>query len=180
MKGLAIKERDTFSPIVRAHQGAVRTFLLRLTRNDALADDLAQLTFIRAFNHRHKLLNQQSVKPWLFQIAYRIFLDDYRKEQRRKELTAEPEDSVQNSNSGLSMDINAAMNALSLDCRAAVMLNLAYGFSHDECAKTLEMPLGTVKSHVKRGKEKLKHFLKAYASVELKTCRYLIKTIPNS
>ena len=137
-----------------------------MTRDESLADDLAQMTFIKAYNNRHKLLDRSATKSWLFQIAYRIFLDHYRKEKRRWELTPELEDEMTHPNSGLAMDITTAMNRLKPDCRAAVMLNLAYGFSHEECARTLNMPLGTIKSHIKRGKDQLKHFLKAYESVE--------------
>ena len=59
-----------------------------------MADDLAQMTFIKAYNNRHKLLDRSATKSWLFQIAYRIFLDHYRKEKRRWELTPELEDEM--------------------------------------------------------------------------------------
>lgn len=63
---------------------------------------------------------------------------------------------------GMKMDIEQAMNRLSPEQRAAVMLCLSYGFSHSEAGKALGQPLGTVKSHVARGKDKLRAFLSVY------------------
>ena len=54
------------------------------------------------------------------------------------------------------------MDALPPDCRAVVILCLAYGFSHSEAAHAMNMPLGTIKSHTARGKTKLRAFLSAY------------------
>jgi len=139
--------------------------LCRITRNHALADDLAQETFIKAFRNWATIQDQKAVKAWLFSIAYRAFLDHYRKEKRRKDLREEPEAPIVQATTGAAMDIEKAMNELPEDCRAAVMLNLAYGFSHDQVSKILNMPLGTVKSHVQRGKKRLRAFLNVYERV---------------
>lgn len=66
------------------------------------------------------------------------------------------------SDGGLSVDIERAMDTLPEDCRAVVILCLAYGFSHREAAKATKLPLGTVKSYCARGKSKLRAFLSAY------------------
>jgi len=107
----------------------------------------------------------KAIKAWLFSIAYRNFLDHFRKQKRRSELTPEFEDPIVAATTGASMDINKAMEELPDDCRAVVLLNLAYGYSHDQCANILEMPLGTVKSHVQRGKKRLRAFLNVYERV---------------
>ena len=151
--------------LVKTHQGQIRAFLRRLTRNAALADDLAQDTFLRAFQNMDKLEEAEKAKSWLFQIAYRIFLDHYRKAKRRQNLTDEnapPTDEPISAPDGLKMDIEQAMNSLSPEQRAAVMLCLSYGFSHAQAAKALGQPLGTIKSHVTRGKAKLRAFLCVY------------------
>jgi len=67
---------------------------------------------------------------------------------------------------GAAIDIENAMNSLSEDCRAAVMMNLVYGYTHTQVADILEMPLGTVKSHITRGKARLRDLLKSYESVK--------------
>ncbi len=109
--------------------------------------------------------DDRALKAWLFRIAYRAFLDHYRTEKRRQAI-AEPQIApIVLAPNGSKLDIARAMEELPEDCRAAIMLNLAYGFSHDQCAKILQMPLGTVKSHIKRGKDKLRGFLTVYESV---------------
>ena len=151
--------------LVKTHQGQIRAFLRRLTRNSALADDLAQDTFLRAFQNMSKIKDGEKTKSWLFQIAYRIFLDHIRKAKRRQNLAdanmPADEENI-SSPAGMKMDIEQAMNTLTPEQRAAVMLCLSYGFSHSEASKALGQPLGTIKSHVARGKGKLRAFLSVY------------------
>jgi len=152
---------------MRAHQGAIRAFLRRLTRETALADDLAQICFMKAYNQRNKLNESKAAKSWLFQIAYRSFVDHHRKEARRRGLAeSHIEDDVPAAPAGLKMDIEAAMNTLPTECRAVVILCLAHGMSHSEAAAATDLPLGTIKSHVSRGKDKLRAFLSAYEKVD--------------
>lgn len=152
---------------MRAHQGAIRAFLRRLTRETALADDLAQISFLKAYEQRGNLRDETAAKSWLFQIAYRSFVDHHRKEARRRGLAeGHVEDETPEAPAGLKMDIEAAMNNLPTECRAVVILALAHGMSHSEVAAATDLPLGTVKSHVSRGKAKLRTFLSAYEKVE--------------
>ena len=153
--------------MVRVHQGAIRGFLRRLTRETALADDLAQISFMKAYEQRNHLKDISAAKSWLFQIAYRSFVDHHRKEARRRGLVENHiEEDVPESPAGLKMDIEAAMNSLPTECRAVVILCLAHGMSHSEAAAATGLPLGTVKSHVSRGKDKLRTFLTAYEKVD--------------
>lgn len=135
-----------------------------MCRNHALADDLAQETFLRVFQKIDQLKEQTSEKAWIYQIGYRIFLDHVRKEKRRRDLgdAKMPETEVIFENTGVKMDVEQAMDSLPEAQRAAIMLCLAYGFSHSEAATALGQPLGTVKSHVNRGKKALRGFLTAY------------------
>lgn len=151
--------------LVKTHQGQIRAFLRRLTRNTALADDLAQDTFLRAFQNMGQVKDDTKTKSWLFQIAYRIFLDHVRKHKRRQNLAEDNmpvDDETADVPTGMKMDIEQAMNSLTPEQRAAVILCLSYGFSHSEAAKALNQPLGTVKSHVARGKDQLRAFLCVY------------------
>jgi len=159
------KHAQNCAALVKTHQGQIRAFLRRLCRNTALADDLAQDTFLRAFQNMDKVEDSAKTKSWLFQIAYRIFLDHIRKHKRRADLAQEnlPEpEPTPESPHGVKMDIEQAMNRLSPEQRAAIMLCLSYGFSNSEAAKALGQPLGTIKSHIARGKDKLRAFLCAY------------------
>ena len=126
---------------------------------------MAQEAFIKAHKHFPSLKDKDASRAWLFQIAYRSYADYARKEARRnhlKEVAAPHEDTISHTATGLQLDIERAMDALPPDCRAVVILCLAYGFSHSEAARAMNMPLGTIKSHTARGKTKLRAFLSAY------------------
>ncbi|MGJ8558702.1 MAG: RNA polymerase sigma factor [Litorimonas sp.] len=166
---LDLSKVNTFDPIVRAHQGAVRTFLRRLCRNSALADELAQETFLKAFRVADQLPNVENVKSWLLRIAYRRFLDHHRRETRRRDLRSLDLDGANSlppeaptSHHGTRLDIERAMNSLPPERRACAMLCLALGHSHADAAHITGLPLGTVKSHVSRAKTALQDLLRAY------------------
>ena len=150
--------------MLRTHQGAVRAFLRRISGDAAVADDLAQDTFLKAYRSIEQLSDVEKLRSWLFGIAYREFLNHTRKIKRRRHLSQrhiEPEPTAVPS--GQALDIERAMDSLSADCRAVVLLCLLHGFTQSEAAQATGIPLGTVKSHVTRGKEKLRAVLSAYA-----------------
>ena len=111
-----------------------------------------------------QLSEPEKLRSWLFGIAYREFLDHARKAKRRRRLslrTVPPEPVAVPS--GCALDIERAMDSLPPDCRAVVLLCLLHGLTQSEAALATGMPLGTVKSHVTRGKAKLRTVLSAYA-----------------
>lgn len=156
-----------FDTLLRAHQGVIRAFLRRLCRNDALADDLAQEAFLIAHQRLGDLRDPGAAKSWLFQITYNVYAGHARKHARRRELFeaqngAQIDESTPAPPVGMARDIAMAMDQLPSDVRACVLMCLSYGMSHGEAAKASGLPLGTVKSHIKRGSEKLRAFLHAY------------------
>lgn len=149
-----------FGRLVDAHQQALRAFLRRLSGNWAQADDLAQEVFIVSWRQIGQFRTGKVLRPWLFGIAYRQFLmarrTDARRRRRDAMVAGDPEasaDSVLTTDARL--DLLRAMQSLSTEQRAAVALCLAAGCSHQETAEILALPLGTVKSHVLRGRAKL-------------------------
>lgn len=147
-----------FSRLVETHQQAVRAFLRRLCGNWAEADDLAQETFVTAWQHFARFDRSRDLRPWLCGLAYRKFLASrrafFRRVRRETEFAGEQE-TIAKPNSDLRLDLTKAMNGLPPEQRAAVALCLAAEFSHGEAAEALGIPLGTVKSHVQRGRAKL-------------------------
>jgi RNA polymerase sigma-70 factor (ECF subfamily) len=148
-----------FERIVARHQQAVRGFLRRLGGDAADADDLAQETFVAAWSELDRFRGGSSVRSWLCGIAYRKRLG-----QRRSWLRGAARDTAFAESARLDeggadavdrLDLARAMAALPIDQRAAVSLCLAADFSHAEAAAALNLPLGTVKSHVSRGRAKL-------------------------
>jgi RNA polymerase sigma factor (sigma-70 family) len=160
-------DQHAFGELVRRHQSSVRGLLRQLTRNDlALADDLAQDAFVRAFKHIRSFRGEARFSTWLYRIAYNCFREDAR---RRKELVGIDESQWQSEidpntvEPGLKHDLMHALNLLPLHERTAIVLCCQNGLSHDEAARVLDIPLGTVKTNVLRGREKLKRTLAAWA-----------------
>jgi RNA polymerase sigma factor (sigma-70 family) len=138
---------------------AVRTFLRRLLGSEADADDMAQETFLAAWTHARSFRGEASVRAWLCGIAWRKAKGAQRSWARQRTRDAEHHDRSPESGGTASMEdrlaIRRALQTLPLEQRAAVTLCLVCGFSHAEAAGILGAPLGTVKSHVQRGRERL-------------------------
>ena len=114
------------------------------------------------------LAEPEKIRSWLFGIAYRRFLDHARKTKRRRELSQHqvvPDLVAEGiaAPNGQGLDVERAMDTLTPECRAVVMLCLLHGLTHPEAATATGLPLGTVKSHVNRGKAKLRTVLADYA-----------------
>lgn len=157
-----------FAMLVREHQSRLRGFLLRLTKgNNALADDLAQETFLEAF----KKIDQfegSNFFGWLCAIAWSRFLMETRK-RKFENIDDQPEmaeDAPEAETASLIRhDLESAMAELVPMQRAALTLCFALGLSNEEAAATLNIPLGTLKSHVNRGRAKLSHLLTDWRKV---------------
>jgi len=159
-------DQHAFAELVRNHQSAVRGLLRQLARNDlGLADDLAQETFVRAYRNLARFRGEAKFSTWLYRIAYNCFREDARK---RKELVGidenqlEAEYDPQTVDPALRHDLMHALQMLPIHERSAIVLCCQNGLSHDEAARVLEIPLGTVKTNVLRGREKLRKMLSAW------------------
>jgi RNA polymerase sigma factor (sigma-70 family) len=167
-------DRHAFGELVRRHQSAVRSTLRRLANgNAALADDLAQETFLLAYRNLKSFRQDAKFSTWLYRIAYNAFLGDARKtkelalpENADLEVGAWSDDGEQpdmERASNLKTDLGRAMSVLSDAERAAIVQCYHNDLSHEEAAIVLGCPVGTVKSHVLRAKQKLKARLQAWA-----------------
>ena len=164
---LAVLQRDdrrAFATLVQRHQSRVRTVLRRLTRGDeGLADDLAQETFVLAWRNLRHFRFEARFSTWL----HRIALNAWRTEARRKrevlldldddELPAGDESAAADApDIAARMDLERAMATLSDGERAALTACYYGDLSHEEAALALGIPVGTVKTHILRGKAKLR------------------------
>jgi RNA polymerase sigma-70 factor (ECF subfamily) len=171
-------DRHAFSELVRRHQSAVRTTLRRLTSgNHALADDLAQETFMLAYRNLRSFRQEAKFSTWLYRIATNAWLADARK--KKEELLGDRDADLPDDDSAdrddahagsdteraasLSMDMARAMAVLSEAERAAIVQCYHNDLSHEEAAQVLNCPVGTVKTHILRAKQKLKSRLAAWA-----------------
>ena len=156
-------DQHAFGELVRRHQSAVRGLLRQLTRTDvALADDLAQETFLRAYKYIRSFRGEARFSTWLYRIAYNCFREEARRRKEfvgidEKEQQQEPDPQVRDP--ALRHDLMYALSLLPLHERSAILLCCQNGLTHDEAARVLEIPIGTVKTNVLRGREKLKRAL---------------------
>ena len=162
---LTREDRHAFSELVRRYQSPVRAFLTRMTRGDAhRADDLAQETFLKAWQKLNTFRGTAKFSTWLFGIAYNEFRNAARgyKEIAADDLAEpppEPQTAATDAASRLRLDLTEALKRLSSLERAAILLCCQNGLSHEEAAQVLGCPLGTVKTNILRGKAELKRHL---------------------
>lgn len=147
-----------FGRLVALHERPLRGFLSKSGWIDA--DDIAQEAFLAAWSGLSRLRDDEGFRAWLFGIAWRKALD-----HRRSNARAARRDETWRETEGLEtasaiepadrMALRVALEGLNADQRACVTLCLGQGWSHAEAAEVLNLPLGTVKSHVSRGRERL-------------------------
>lgn len=155
----ATGERRAFGELVRRHGSAVRGLLRRMGAQGAEADDVAQDAFMAAFERIAEFRGEGTFAGWVKRIAARAYLRRLQKERRIGALTAEQAE-VDEGNSGGDaegrIDLDEALKVLGPAERVCVTMCFGAGLSHQEAADALNLPLGTVKSHVKRGLDKLR------------------------
>jgi RNA polymerase sigma factor (sigma-70 family) len=178
-RALVGDDRHAFAELVRRHQSSVRACLRKLTAgNHALADDLSQETFVLAWRNLKSFRQEARFSTWLYRIATNCWLADARK--RKEELLGDRDDALADEEAGdasggnathgdhargavLKLDLERAMAVLTEGERAAIVQCYHNDLTHEEAAYVLGCPVGTVKTHVLRGKQKLKLALAAWA-----------------
>jgi RNA polymerase sigma factor (sigma-70 family) len=172
---VADDDRRAYAVLVERHQSSVRNLLRRLTRNDqALADDLAQETFIQVYRNLHQFRGEARFSTWIYRIAYNAFLADARGRHETEPLPDDIDAAAGYASdpaplartAALRLDLERALAKLSTPERDALIHCYYLDLSHEEAAYVLQCPLGTVKTNVLRGRQKLKALLAAWAPEE--------------
>jgi len=158
-----------FSELVRRRQSWLRNFLRHLCRDSALADDLAQQVLLRAWRSLGSLRSVAAFGAWLRRLAINAWLAHL----RGVRAALVPLDVAQHASAahtpppeGEELDLDRALAHLSRDERLCVVLAYSEGMSHSEISVLTALPLGTVKSHIKRGTDRLRGLLHAYRTPE--------------
>lgn len=149
-----------FGQLTVRHSPALRSFLRGVCRDHALADDIAQEALIKAWQNLSQLESPNAFRSWLFGIGWRLVSQHRRASGRRLQREQDWSDvRDQQRPDGISpeeiLELETAMQELTEDQRACISLCLAGGWSHGEASEVLDMPVGTIKSHIKRGRAKL-------------------------
>jgi RNA polymerase sigma factor (sigma-70 family) len=156
---------SAYGELVRRRQNAIRQLFRRLCRDPALADDLAQQTFLQAWRTIHTVKSPAAFTGWLKRIAVNVWLQRVRAErpwQDTANLDSVPEEGAQ-PNLSERLDLNSALATLPPEARLCITLAYAEHMSHREICEATGLPLGTVKSHITRGAARLRALLGAYA-----------------
>jgi len=156
---LAGDDRRAFAELVGRHQSAVRGLLRRLTAGDAaLADDLAQQVFVTAWRKLGSWRGGARLSTWLHRIAWNAWASQARRAPPVEPPSPEParstEDAVLDHR-----DLARALGQLRPEERAALAVTYGQELTHEEAAELLGCPVGTLKTNVLRGKEKLRRLL---------------------
>lgn len=150
VRAAAAGDRDAFEQIVRDQQVHVWRFLRRLLGDDALAEDVAQETFLRVYTRLDTFNFEAKFTTWMFQIARNAGLDALRARARRSRLHASV-DRVPVAppvTADVRVEVQAALDSLPPALRAALLLIEVLGLRYREAAEVLEVAEGTVKSRV--------------------------------
>ncbi|WP_313901241.1 RNA polymerase sigma factor SigE [Mycobacterium sp. SMC-4] len=165
----------SWDELVRQHADRVYRLAYRLSGNQHDAEDLTQETFIRVFR---SVQNYQpgTFEGWLHRITTNLFLDMVRRRARIR-MEALPEDYERvpadepnpeqiYHDSRLAPDLQAALDSLAPEFRAAVVLCDIEGLSYEEIGATLGVKLGTVRSRIHRGRQALRDYLARHPELD--------------
>jgi len=165
-----------FMPLI----GSLYNFAYRLTLDEDDANDLVQETYMKAYRFFDSYAQGTNAKAWLFRILKNSFINDFRKKSKQpSKVDYQEVESFYNSDDvdeNITTDLRIesvqemigdevanALNSLAVDFRTIIILCDLEGFTYEEMAKILDIPIGTVRSRLHRARNLLKDKLKKYA-----------------
>jgi RNA polymerase sigma-70 factor, ECF subfamily len=154
---------SAFGELMRRRQTRVRKFMYHLCRQTALGDDLAQQVFLNAWRSLGGLRSAMAFDGWLKKIMVNVWLEEVRRGKLVTIGDLELADLAgRHDSTAVRIDLDAALSTLPSDMRICIVLAYSEGHSHPEIVELTGIPLGTVKSHISRGSERLREILAGY------------------
>jgi RNA polymerase sigma-70 factor, ECF subfamily len=155
-------DERAFTLIVRAYEGPVYNYVLRLVGDRVLAEDLTQEVFLRVFQGLPRFSLRSKFTTWLFQVTKNRVLDELRANERRPRLTVALDDIAPLEVLDAPVERVEAMDALwksveelNVDLKMALLLRDVVGLSYTEIADSLEITLATVKWRIYKAREEV-------------------------
>jgi RNA polymerase sigma factor (sigma-70 family) len=156
-------DRDAFAELVRRRQSWIRNLMRSFCGQTTLADDLSQQVFLQAWRTIRKLRQPHTFGAWLKRVAVTTCLQHLRKHDVLSNANAiEDADSSHQDSTSLGMDLDQALATLAGPVRLCIVLSYHECLAHAQIADLTGFPLGTVKSHIRRGTQRLQELLSAY------------------
>jgi RNA polymerase sigma-70 factor (ECF subfamily) len=163
-----------FNKQLLSHQVILKYFALKLTTNIDDAEDLLQETLLKALKYKGKFQEQTNLKSWLHTIMKNTFINNYRREVRKRKILTRSDDKeyiIHNSNlNSISpesefsyLEIKKTIESLEDQCKIPFLLHNE-GFKYKEIAEKLDLPIGTVKSRIFLARQKLSKELVEFAN----------------
>jgi RNA polymerase sigma-70 factor (ECF subfamily) len=165
-------DKSAFAELVRRHGSLLRTHIRRMGAQGADADDMAQEAFMSAYEHMAEFRFDGPFIGWLKRIASRRYLKKVRSNQKyllTDDMGSFEPEPVAKEGEFSAHNHDAALKSLKTVERLCVTLNFIGDLSHQEIADELKLPLGTVKSHIKRAMDQLKMILNPKPTPALET-----------
>ena len=174
------EKASIFDTEFMTHVDSMYNFAYRLTFDEDDAKDLVQDTYMKAFRFINSFERGTNAKAWLFRILKNSFINEFRKKSKQPakvdynevESYYNSDDAGENLTTDLRVEtvqhmigdeITGALNALPVDFRTVIILSDLEGFTYEEMAKILDIPIGTVRSRLHRARNMLREKLISYA-----------------
>jgi RNA polymerase sigma-70 factor, ECF subfamily len=174
---LAFQNGDVsaFDEIVRRYRDPLFNFVVRLLGDAFFSEDIVQETFLRVYRNRHRYHQVAKFSTWIYTIASNLAKTELRRRKVRNffSISSKGEDEkdydLVDTSSDIERDVDGAIkneiilkeiNALPYHFKEAVLLRDIQDLSYEEISQILNVPLGTVKSRVNRGRSRLQKRLK--------------------
>ncbi len=162
-------DRDAFAELVRRRQSWVRNLLRRFCGDANQADDLSQQVFLKAWRKIRQLRDANRFGTWLRQIAVNEWLQVRRRVDPLQGANDADDARLATFDSGnIAIDLDKALSTLPEPVALCIVLSYYERMTHEEIAAATGIKLGTVKSHIRRGSERLREALSAYVEPEPK------------
>ncbi len=160
----------SFELILFECERSVYSFIFRMVQNTADAADLTQETFLKAYQYLSSYDTQKTFSTWLFAIGHHVVVDWLRKEKRQKteplifqgneeHLSGDPHPLLTSAHVERQLDLEQAITRIKPVYREVVLLYYWEGYTYQEISETLEIPLNTVRTYLRRGRKQIKSFL---------------------